>query len=163
MALDRCLPQFLLTKNSWRDTNHYIILTYLILASSQVLAMQGDVDALAGVYRSGIGSRSILIFESPPFWRGTSHNNYNHPDPPGAGVEPSAGHEGRSQASTGQGLDPALSNIWKFELRPSGTLHQHHRDLPGAGIEPSAGHAGRRGRARWRLQVRDRIPLYLKF
>ena len=51
MALDGCLPDFLLTKNKWRGTNHWIILVYLALATSQVLIMEGDVDALAGVYR----------------------------------------------------------------------------------------------------------------
>lgn len=50
MSMDGCLPQFLLKKNTWRNTNHYIIFTYLLLAISQVLLMEGDVDALAGVY-----------------------------------------------------------------------------------------------------------------
>lgn len=50
MALDGCLPAFLLSKNSWRGTTHWIILSYLVLATSQVLLMEGDVDALAGVY-----------------------------------------------------------------------------------------------------------------
>lgn len=50
MALDGCLPAFLLTKNRWRGTTHWIILCYLVLATSQVLLMEGDVDALAGVY-----------------------------------------------------------------------------------------------------------------
>ena len=26
MALDRCMPQFLLHENSWRKTNHWIII-----------------------------------------------------------------------------------------------------------------------------------------
>ncbi len=50
MALDGCLPAFLLAKNAWRGTTHWIILCYLALATSQVLLLQGDVDALAGVY-----------------------------------------------------------------------------------------------------------------
>lgn len=50
MSLDSCLPEFFLTKNPWRNTNHYIIITYFLLATSQILMMEGDVDALAGVY-----------------------------------------------------------------------------------------------------------------
>lgn len=50
MSLDGCLPAFLLTKNKWRGTTHWIILCYLALATSQVLLLEGDVDALAGVY-----------------------------------------------------------------------------------------------------------------
>lgn len=50
MALDGCLPEFFLVKNTWRNTNHYIIITYFLLATSQILLMEGDVDALAGVY-----------------------------------------------------------------------------------------------------------------
>jgi hypothetical protein len=37
MASDRCLPQFLLQRNRWRDTTHYIILVYLVIAVSQVI------------------------------------------------------------------------------------------------------------------------------
>jgi amino acid transporter len=51
LSSDGCLPAVLMSKNSWRQTNHYIILVYLFLATSQVLLLEGDVDALAGVYR----------------------------------------------------------------------------------------------------------------
>ncbi len=50
MGMDGCLPSFLLTQNEWRGTDHYIILSYLLLAVSQVVLMEGDVEALAGVY-----------------------------------------------------------------------------------------------------------------
>ena len=50
LALDGCLPSFLLQKNAWRDTDHYIIGAYLLLALSQVYLFDADIDALAGVY-----------------------------------------------------------------------------------------------------------------
>ena len=50
MAADRVLPQVLLTKNPWRGTNTYILLTFCGLCLSQVLIMKGNVDALAGIY-----------------------------------------------------------------------------------------------------------------
>lgn len=50
MALDRCLPQFLLIENRWRKTNHWIILTFFFLCASILLITQGDVGRLAGVY-----------------------------------------------------------------------------------------------------------------
>lgn len=49
MALDRCLPQFLLKENR-RGTNHIIILSFFLLCSSILLITQGKVITLAGVY-----------------------------------------------------------------------------------------------------------------
>ncbi|MCB1153358.1 APC family permease, partial [bacterium] len=49
MTLDRCLPQFLLRTNR-RGTSHWIILTFLILCISIVLATGGELLSLAGVY-----------------------------------------------------------------------------------------------------------------
>lgn len=50
MALDRCLPQFLLSENRWRRTNHWIILTFFFLCASILLFTHGNVTKLAGVY-----------------------------------------------------------------------------------------------------------------
>jgi len=50
MTLDRCLPQWLLTENRWRRTNHWIILGFFGLCSSILLVTQGRIDTLAGVY-----------------------------------------------------------------------------------------------------------------
>lgn len=50
MSLDRCLPQFLLAENKWRRTNHWIFLGFLVLCVSILLATDGEVQALAGVY-----------------------------------------------------------------------------------------------------------------
>ena len=58
MALDRCLPQFLLKENKWRRTNHWIILGFLGLCCSIVImTSRPDADGkapileiLAGVY-----------------------------------------------------------------------------------------------------------------
>ncbi|TYZ63787.1 hypothetical protein PybrP1_004782, partial [[Pythium] brassicae (nom. inval.)] len=50
LALDRVLPKFLLAKNRWRGTHHLIILSYWAVASSLVVILDGDVDALSGVF-----------------------------------------------------------------------------------------------------------------
>ncbi|HEB88533.1 MAG TPA: APC family permease [Deltaproteobacteria bacterium] len=50
MALDRCLPQFLLQENRWRGTNHWILLSFFGLCVSILLITEGRIDALAGVY-----------------------------------------------------------------------------------------------------------------
>lgn len=50
MSLDRCLPQFLLSENRWRETNHWIILVFFAVCCSILVATGGHVSALAGVY-----------------------------------------------------------------------------------------------------------------
>lgn len=50
MAMDRCLPQFLLNVNSCRKTNHWIVLGFFLVASSLFLILRGNVETLAGVY-----------------------------------------------------------------------------------------------------------------
>ncbi len=50
MALDRCLPQFLLQENRWRGTNHWIILSFAALCVSILAITAGRISALAGVY-----------------------------------------------------------------------------------------------------------------
>ncbi len=50
MALDRCLPQFLLAENAWRKTNHWIILGFFGLSASILFVTHGDIETLAGVY-----------------------------------------------------------------------------------------------------------------
>ncbi len=49
MALDRCLPQFLLKRNR-RGTTHRIIIAFVLLCVSVLLITQGELEALAGVY-----------------------------------------------------------------------------------------------------------------
>lgn len=49
MTLDRCLPQVLLRTNR-RGTSHWIILTFLVLCISIVMATGGELLSLAGVY-----------------------------------------------------------------------------------------------------------------
>jgi amino acid transporter len=49
MALDRCLPQFLLKTNR-RGTTHRIVITFFLLCVSILLITQGQLKALAGVY-----------------------------------------------------------------------------------------------------------------
>ncbi len=49
MALDRCLPQFLL-KTGRRGTTHRIIIAFFILCVSIYLITEGQLKALAGVY-----------------------------------------------------------------------------------------------------------------
>ncbi|MBL8194886.1 MAG: APC family permease, partial [Blastocatellia bacterium] len=50
MALDRCLPQFLLEENKWRSTNHWIILLFFALCCSVLVITGGRIETLAGVY-----------------------------------------------------------------------------------------------------------------
>lgn len=50
MALDRCLPQFLLKENSLRNTNHWIILLFFALCVSVLFITSGHIETLAGVY-----------------------------------------------------------------------------------------------------------------
>lgn len=50
LAIDRVLPKFLLVKNNWRNTNHFIIMSYFLLASSLVVILNGQIDALSGVF-----------------------------------------------------------------------------------------------------------------
>ena len=50
MSLDRCLPQFLLKTNRWRQTNHWIIMGFFLICCSILMATAGEVTLLAGVY-----------------------------------------------------------------------------------------------------------------
>jgi len=50
MALDRCMPAFLLRENRWRRTNHWIVLGFLGLCVSILAITAGRIEALAGVY-----------------------------------------------------------------------------------------------------------------
>ncbi|CAN0289149.1 unnamed protein product [Ascophyllum nodosum] len=50
MAKDRVLPQIMLKKNKWRGTQHNIIFGFFLLATSQVLILQGNITTLSGVY-----------------------------------------------------------------------------------------------------------------
>lgn len=49
MALDQCLPQFLLKQNR-RNTCHRIIICFFLLCSSILVVTRGDLLSLAGVY-----------------------------------------------------------------------------------------------------------------
>jgi amino acid transporter len=49
MALDRCLPQFLLKKTR-RGTTHRIIIMFFLISVSILLLTRGELEALAGVY-----------------------------------------------------------------------------------------------------------------
>lgn len=50
MALDRCLPQWLLRRNRWRGTNHWILLGFFGLCVSILAVTAGRIEELAGVY-----------------------------------------------------------------------------------------------------------------
>eukprot|EP01132_Coremiostelium_polycephalum_P009745 gene9745-11970_t len=50
MALDRCLPQFLISTNKWRNTTHWIIILFFGICSSLYLISNFNTDILAGVY-----------------------------------------------------------------------------------------------------------------
>ena len=61
MAMDRCLPEFLLHTNSWRGTNHWIIIGFCGVASSLYLMLSGDVETLSGVYNLAFLSVMLLF------------------------------------------------------------------------------------------------------
>jgi amino acid transporter len=50
MALDRCMPAFLLHENRWRGTQHWILLGFFGLCVSILTITAGEIKALAGVY-----------------------------------------------------------------------------------------------------------------
>lgn len=50
MAQDECLPQLLLSKNTWRNTAHNIPIAFFLVTASLSLALGVDVDTLSGVY-----------------------------------------------------------------------------------------------------------------
>lgn len=50
MALDRCLPRWLLKENKWRKTNHWIIFLFFLLCVSVLMITRGDIISLASVY-----------------------------------------------------------------------------------------------------------------
>jgi len=61
MALDRCLPQFLLERNR-RGTAHRIFLLFFALCASILLLTGGDLFALAGVYTiSFLGVMTLFV------------------------------------------------------------------------------------------------------
>lgn len=62
MTMDGCLPSFLLTRNEWRGTDHFIILSYLLLAVSQVRRREGNRRCSD----SRILTKSYLSFPSLP-------------------------------------------------------------------------------------------------
>lgn len=60
MALDRCLPQFLLKTNR-RGTTHRIIIGFFLLGVSVLMITEGRLAALAGVYTISFLSVMILF------------------------------------------------------------------------------------------------------
>ncbi|GMH69681.1 hypothetical protein TL16_g05218 [Triparma laevis f. inornata] len=50
MAMDRCLPQILLYKNPYTNTDSLILFGFFALCVSQVILLDCDVEALGGVY-----------------------------------------------------------------------------------------------------------------
>jgi len=59
MALDRCLPQFLLHRNR-RGTTHRIIFGFFLLTVSILLITRGELRALAGVYT--LSFLAVMVF-----------------------------------------------------------------------------------------------------
>jgi hypothetical protein len=59
MALDRCLPQFLLRRNR-RGTTHRIIAGFFLLTVSILLITRGELRALAGVYT--LSFLGVMVF-----------------------------------------------------------------------------------------------------
>lgn len=50
LARDRCMPGFLLSENSCRHTNHWIIVGFFLVCTSMLVVLEGDVATLSSVY-----------------------------------------------------------------------------------------------------------------
>jgi amino acid transporter len=50
MAVDRCLPQFLLKANRTRGTNHWILIGFFLVCVNVLFITEGNIGTLAGVY-----------------------------------------------------------------------------------------------------------------
>ncbi len=61
MSMDLCLPQFLLQRNRWRGTNHWIVISFFLLCCSILLITSGKIEMLAGVYTLSILSVMALF------------------------------------------------------------------------------------------------------
>ena len=61
MSMDRALPSLFLQVNSFRKTNHYIIILFFVLCASMVTILNGDIDALSGVYTISFLSVMMLF------------------------------------------------------------------------------------------------------
>lgn len=63
LAFDRVLPAFLTHTNTWRKTNHHIILLFFALQASLVLLLQADATVLAGVFTFAfLGVMALFAF-----------------------------------------------------------------------------------------------------
>lgn len=61
LSRDRCLPQFLLSKNRCFGTMHWIVLCFLILTASLFTITGGDVTSLSGMYTVAFLSVMFII------------------------------------------------------------------------------------------------------
>lgn len=50
MTMDRCLPQILLKQNPYTGTDSFILVGFFLLCVSQIALLDGNVEALSGVY-----------------------------------------------------------------------------------------------------------------
>jgi len=50
MAGDRCLPEFLGSMNSWRNTPHYTILLFFGICASMCWILEGNITRLSAIY-----------------------------------------------------------------------------------------------------------------
>jgi amino acid transporter len=50
LAMDRCLPQFFLTQNRFRQTNHWIIVSFCVLCCSMYIILDQNVTSLSQTY-----------------------------------------------------------------------------------------------------------------
>ncbi|KAE9026134.1 hypothetical protein PR001_g10954 [Phytophthora rubi] len=63
LAYDRVLPAFLTSTNSWRGTNHHIILLFFALQASLVILLRADATVLAGVFTFAfLGVMALFAF-----------------------------------------------------------------------------------------------------
>lgn len=63
LAYDRVLPEFFTHENSYRHTNHNIIISFFVLQSSLVLLLNADATILAGVFTFAfLGVMALFAF-----------------------------------------------------------------------------------------------------
>jgi amino acid transporter len=61
MALDRCLPQFLLKTNRLRGTHHFILIAFFLVCVTILVITGGQISTLAGVYTLSFLSVMVLF------------------------------------------------------------------------------------------------------
>lgn len=63
LAMDQVMPKFMLATNKWRGTNHVIVLSFFLVCTSLLFALNGNVATLSGVFT--IAFLSVMVRSEP--------------------------------------------------------------------------------------------------